>query len=182
MTEVMSCIRDMQTVCHEVIKIFDYSALEGHRPPSEQWEYWLKGRSLKNKNLDPDDPDSYEITGNYITKIDGVKIKGKHNYSPSLALDVAPYPIDFDSDELYELQKLVRESKNHKHIMKASDRLSKVRGRFYMMIGVFYAVSEQLYRERKITHKLRFGADWDGDHDFQDQNFDDLPHIELYKP
>lgn len=184
MSVVTTTHRDIQTTCHEVIKIYDYSALEGHRPASVQWDYYLKGRSLKSPNLDPDDPDSYEITGNWITKLSGVgSSRSKHQSDPSMAIDVAPYPLDFDSDEFYELQKMIKEGKQRpKTIMLAADRLVKVRARFYFMIGVFYAVSEQLYRDRKITHKLRSGSDWDGDHDFSDQNFDDLPHLEIYKP
>jgi len=42
-----------------------------------------------------------------------------------------------------------------------------------------FATAERLYNEGKITHKLRWGGDWDSDKVFDDQNFDDLPHFEL---
>lgn len=51
--------------------------------------------------------------------------------------------------------------------------------RFYMMMGMVKAISEQLIAEGLITHKVRFGLDWDNDDTFRDQNFDDLPHFEL---
>ncbi len=45
--------------------------------------------------------------------------------------------------------------------------------RFYYLIGVFKGLAS------KLNIKIRLGADWDGDNDFKDQIFDDLPHVEL---
>jgi len=73
------------------------------------------------------------------------------------ATDSAPYPISFE-------------------------RASKAKARFYMYAGYMFMTSEILYEQGKITHKLRWGGDWDSDKDFEDQSFDDLPHMELYKP
>lgn len=56
----------------EVIKHIDCTVLEGHRGEKKQNEAFEKGRS---KVKFPD---------------------GKHNKYPSLAVDVAPYPIDWD--------------------------------------------------------------------------------------
>ena len=53
--------------------------------------------------------------------------------------------------------------------------------RFYFMMGIVYAVSEKLLEEGKISHRVRFGLDWDGDHIYSDQNFTDMPHLELIK-
>ena len=66
--------------------------------------------------------------------------------------------------------------------MRAVQRLSQIRGRFYFMQGVFHAVAERLFLAGRITHLIRGGHDWDRDGDFTDQNFDDLGHVELYKP
>ena len=52
----------------------------------------------------------------------------------------------------------------------------KKKARFYYMQGIF----------RSIAHKhnisIRQGTDWDMDDDLFDQTFDDLPHVELYRP
>jgi len=73
------------------------------------------------------------------------------------ATDSAPYPIKFE-------------------------RAAKSKARFYMFAGYMFMASEILLKEGKITHKIRWGGDWDSDKDFKDQSFDDLPHFEIYKP
>jgi peptidoglycan L-alanyl-D-glutamate endopeptidase CwlK len=94
------------------------------------------------------------------SKLDGVNKRSKHQVTKeeplSKAVDIAPYPIDY------------------------SDGL-KARARFYMLAGYMFAVSEMLLASGEITHKLRWGGDWDSDKDFSDQSFDDLPHFELIK-
>jgi peptidoglycan L-alanyl-D-glutamate endopeptidase CwlK len=45
--------------------------------------------------------------------------------------------------------------------------------RFYYLAGIVKAVA----LARKV--KIRWGGDWDGDHDFKDQTFNDLVHFEL---
>ena len=48
------------------------------------------------------------------------------------------------------------------------------------LVGVFTAVSEILYLNGKIKHKIRSGANWDRDGELKyDQSFFDGPHIEL---
>lgn len=91
------------------------------------------------------------------TKIDGFTRQGKHNSTPSMASDAYPWPVDL-SDE------------------------PKAKARFYMYAGYMFMAAEMLYVEGKIKHKLRWGGDWDSDKNFNDQSFDDLPHIELYLP
>lgn len=68
----------------------------------------------------------------------------KHNQLPSLAIDAAPYPIQW-----------------------------KDLDRFYMFAGYVKAIADS----RGI--KIRCGADWDGDFQTNDQNFNDLVHFEL---
>lgn len=79
-----------------------------------------------------------------------------HQYDDQLsrAIDIAPYPIDFSSKR-------------------------KKLARFYMCAGYFFQASHTLHSMGLITHKLRWGGDWDGDKDFEDQTFDDLGHFEL---
>ncbi len=68
-----TCHEDLQKICNEVIKYFDFSILEGTRTLEQQQEYFRTGRS----------------------KLDGITKKSKHQSFPSHAVDVAPYPIDF---------------------------------------------------------------------------------------
>ena len=49
---------------------------------------------------------------------------------------------------------------------------------FYHFAGYVKGIADRLYREGKITAKIRCGADWDGDFSFKDQNFHDMPHFE----
>lgn len=56
-------------ICNELIKRVDYTVIEGFRTPERQKELYDKG----------------------FSKIDGISKKGKHNYSPSLAIDIIPY-------------------------------------------------------------------------------------------
>ena len=45
--------------------------------------------------------------------------------------------------------------------------------RFYYLAGIVKGIATQM------GIKIRSGCDWDGDNDFSDQNFHDLPHFEL---
>ncbi len=75
---------------------------------------------------------------------------GKHNSVPSRAVDVAPYPY-----------------------------AAKKKTTFYYLAGLVDAVAIDLYDKGLITHKVRWGGDWDSDKDFDDQTFYDLAHFEL---
>lgn len=56
-------------ICNELIKITDFTVIESYRSIERQQELFKKG----------------------FSKIDGVKKKGKHNYFPSLAIDIIPF-------------------------------------------------------------------------------------------
>lgn len=62
---------DLAAVCRDAIEIVDFRVLEGHRGEEAQNLAYSTGKSRKRW------PD------------------GKHNRLPSLAVDVAPYPIDW---------------------------------------------------------------------------------------
>ena len=69
--KLSACHPDLQRLFNEVIKHFDCTILCGHRNKSNQDEAYRTGKS---------------------------KLKwpqGMHNKTPSLAVDVVPYPIDF---------------------------------------------------------------------------------------
>src|SRR6185369_7204924 len=75
---------------------------------------------------------------------------GKHNRQPSFAVDVSPYPVDWKDTK-----------------------------RFYHFAGFVLGVAVRLKEEGKMTHAIRWGGDWDCDHDLNDQTFNDLVHFEL---
>ncbi len=124
-TRLSTCASDLQRLFNAVVKTYDCTILEGHRDPKRQEKLYFTGKS---------------------------KIKrGKHNDTPSNAVDVSPYPIPnkWGEDNFKELAK------------------------FYHFAGFVLAKAEEL----KI--KIRWGGDWDSDKEFTDQNFNDLVHFEL---
>ena len=74
-----SCHPDLQKVFNQVIKEIDCSILCGQRGEKEQNKAFDEGRS---KVRFPD---------------------GRHNANPSNAVDVAPYPIDWEDRERFNL-------------------------------------------------------------------------------
>jgi len=69
-----TCCVELQNILHEVIKIYDISVLEGFRSEERQNQLFDEGKS---KLRFPD---------------------GKHNKNPSDAVDVVPYPVDWNDD------------------------------------------------------------------------------------
>lgn len=110
----------LRKVLHEVIKNYDCRVLCSNRGEAEQNRLYNEGKSKLEF------PDS------------------KHNAEPSLAVDVVPYPIDWNDID-----------------------------RFMHFGGYVSAVADSL------GIKVRWGGDWDGDFDFNDQSFIDYPHFEL---
>ena len=122
---------DLQTIFNEVIKHFDCTILEGHRSSQRQKALFDAGKS----------------------RIDGVHKKGKHNYSPSLAVDCVPYPVSWNDTK-----------------------------RFYHFGGYVLAIADTLLDQGKISHQVRWGGNWNGrsyDRDLKHQSFNDLVHFEL---
>ena len=131
-----TCHADIQLIMNEAIKItnVDFGIAEGYRNIEKQQQYFKEGKS----------------------KIDGVSKKGKHNYSPSLAVDIYPY---FENGAKWD----------NEHLSYLS--------------GIIHAVSEILFADGKISHKVRWGGNWDMDGIILiDQSFDDRPHFELVLP
>ncbi len=94
---------NLQKVVKEAIKHYDFTVLYGNRSVEEQQELFKKGRKIING--------VWQKVGATITNCDGVKIKSKHNYSPSLAVDLAPYPIDWnDLKKFKELGKVMKQA------------------------------------------------------------------------
>ena len=145
--------RDLQMILDWGIKYcrVDFSLVEGHRLPEKQFEYFKKGRELVDGKWVLVNPKQK------VTNVDGYKIKGKHNYNPSLAVDImahVPGKPELSWDAI--------------HLTYISSTL--------IMIGEF------LYEQGIIQHQIRWGGNWDRDGDLSDNTLYDRPHLELYKP
>ena len=117
---------DLQAVMQEVIKAFNFRVIEGRRGKERQNKLHRQGKSQLQY------PES------------------KHNSQPSRAIDIAPWPIDWQAHD-----------------------------RFYLLAGHVQMAAHRLQKEGVINHDIRWGGDWDGDRELDDQQFDDLPHFEL---
>jgi len=110
----------LQELFEEAIKHYDCSIIEGNRSQEEQDRLYHAGKS---------------------------KLKypqSKHNKTPSLAVDVVPYPVDWNDTK-----------------------------RFYHFGGLVVGIAAAMGID------IRWGGNWDGDNEFNDQSFHDLPHFEL---
>mgnify|MGYP003108562111 FL=1 len=75
LSKLETCDERLQKIFKKVVKGFDCTIIEGHRGKEKQNEAFRKGNSkLKFPN-------------------------GKHNSLPSIAVDVIPYPIDWEDRE-----------------------------------------------------------------------------------
>ena len=128
-----TCHKDLQKIVLASIELspIDFGIAEGHRTKERQKELFDQGKS----------------------KIDGITVKGKHNYSPSLAFDFYAF---VGGKAIWEPQHLC------------------------VIAGIIQATAKMLYIQGEVEHRLRWGGNWDGDGEIiSDQNFIDLPHFEL---
>ena len=72
-----TCDQRLQDVMNEAIKDYDFMVLEGHRSPERQKELFEAGFSKT--------------------------LKSKHVAVPSLAVDIAPYPLDWKDIERFKV-------------------------------------------------------------------------------
>ena len=80
-----TCNEKLQVVCNELIKIYDVSILEGHRTNERQEQLFHEGKSKLRAG------------------------ESKHNSNPSKAVDIAPYPIDWnDLNRFYFMAGIVK--------------------------------------------------------------------------
>ena len=73
--QLSTCDEKLQKVFNEVIKHVDCSVLEGHRDERTQNKYFSEGKTKVQYPM------------------------GRHNSNPSRAVDVTPYPVDFNDRE-----------------------------------------------------------------------------------
>jgi len=125
-SKLSTCHPDLRTLFFEVIKHFNCIVLEGYRNQEDQ------ERAFDNGNTRLHWP------------------HGKHNSTLSMAVDVAPYPVDWANDK-----------------------------RHYWFAGFVTGIAQRLKDEGKMEHSVRFGGDWNRDNDINDEYFKDLVHFEL---
>ena len=119
--------KDLQTVFNEVIKHFDCTVIEGYRCEAEQNEAYRTGKSKAKFG------------------------QSKHNKTPSHAVDVCPYPINWSD-------------------------LNRMR----YFAGYVVGIAAMMKGKGIIDHNIRWGGDWDKDTEVKDNRFQDLPHFEIY--
>ena len=138
-----TCHLDLQRVLHVVIEYYDFTVLVGYRSPERQKILYDAGRSKVQTS--------------------------KHNENPSLAVDIAPWPIrwaDFPYGSLEQIQSI-------EDLRRDCEAWARDLGRFYFLAGRIMTLAESQ------GVKLRWGGDWDGDGDFRDQTLQDLVHFEI---
>lgn len=108
--------------------VMDFSVIEGYRPSSRQKELYEAGKS----------------------HIDGVTKRSKHNYCPSRAVDIMPYPAEV----------------NGVNVWQDRDRWCKLAGLMFAAAAIEGV-------------DIRWGGDWDGDGNNADSKFNDYPHYEV---
>ena len=132
MGRLRSCERDIQTILLEAIKHYDFSVLSGMRTPEEQFELYKKGRKQRGQDW------TINEANKVVTFQDGTIKKSKHNSDPSKAVDIAPYPIDWENIN-----------------------------RFYQLNGIIVSVQSRLLAEGLIQKGVDWGGElWDNFKDY----------------
>ena len=124
-----SCHIDLQLIFRSILHSIDHTIIEGYRNQVTQEQYFKEGKSKVHYPA------------------------GKHNKMPSMAVDVAPFPIDWE------------------------DHL-----RFTYFAGFVMATAYQLKASNHLIHTVRWGGDWNMDMNFANNKFNDLVHFELIEP
>lgn len=131
--EIKSCHDDLGVILNTAIKVsyIDFGVSQGHRTLEQQREFYKRG----------------------LSKIDGLNSLSKHNYSPSMAVDIYGYvngKISYDYNDMCYLA------------------------------GVITSCAKILKNSGVIKHNIRWGGNWDMDGVIiKDQSFQDLCHFEL---
>lgn len=126
-SKLTTCHPDLQALCYEVIKYFDCTVLQGYRNEADQEKAFAAGNTKLHYP------------------------HGKHNHQPSMAVDLTPYPIDFNNEKLA-----------------------------LWFGGYVLGLAQKLKDEGKMTHSVRWGGAWNGLGDLNTPKMlNDLVHFEL---
>ena len=128
-SKLNTCEQSLQTVLNGAIKVVDFSVIFGTRTPEEQFELFKKGRIYISGEWQIKHPDKI------VTFKDGFEKKSKHNYEPSKAVDVIPYPFPgWGTREFHE--------------------------EMHYIAGVIMGLAAEYYTSEKIKDKLKWGGVW----------------------
>lgn len=126
-SQLATCHQELQLLFYEVIRTWDCTVLEGYRNEHDQQVAYLAGNS--------------KLTYPH----------GKHNKQPSMAVDVAPYPLNWDDTK-----------------------------RFCYFAGYVLGVASRLRDEGKMTYGVRWGGDWNNEGELNNPDMlNDYVHYEL---
>ena len=125
--QLATCDERLIKVFNEVIKTVDCTVLEGHRSKDRQNALYKEG---KTKVTYP---------------------SGRHNHSPSLAVDVCPYPVDWGDRE-----------------------------RFTLFAGFVIGIAKSMDIKLRWGGNWDMWEE-NGRWEVDDNKFDDFPHFELMK-
>jgi len=124
--KLATCNPGLQMIFDYVIRDFDCKVICGYRDKEAQDKAFKDGFSkVKFPN-------------------------SRHNYHPSNAVDVVPYPIEWENVD-----------------------------RMRYFIGFVKGVAKMLLKYGQLDHELRTGIDWNNNTILKDQRFNDFPHFEL---
>ena len=140
---------DLIAIFTEAVKIFDNTIVYGYRDPALQFELYKKGRSFISGQWIVTDKSKV------VTYKDGTDKKSNHNYNPSKAIDAIPYYSDAP------------------HL-----RWNNIKEICYFA-GHVMAIADRLKVEGKITHRIKWGADWNMNHSIHDETFTDYAHYQI---
>lgn len=124
---------DLQLVLTCAIKYIDFTVLDSTiRTKEQQAQYVKEGKSktMDSKHLK--------------------KYLPEYEKEYSLAVDIAPYPIDWNDRE-----------------------------RFCLMAGYILGIAKVLKSEGMIHKDIRWGGDWNSNNEMKDERFSDCPHFEV---
>jgi len=126
-SKLSTCHIDLQALFFEVIKYFDCTIIEGYRGKEAQDKAFNTGHSMLKY------PD------------------GRHNKTPSMAVDVIAYPINWNDEKLC-----------------------------IWFGGYVLGIAQQLKNQGKMTHAIRWGGSWNGFGKLNTpKQFNDLVHFEI---
>ena len=163
---------DIQKVAERVDGRWSSTVLQGRRDLEEQRANVEKGvsKTLESKHL-------LEYSSEPEKGVD--------------AIDVAPDPLRWPGlkKTMVEIDRLLealgrdgldRDDRRElsTQIQAAMSSHGKELGRWYAFAGYFHGVADEMYARGEISAPMRHGYDWNGNHQLDDQTFDDLPHHE----
>jgi hypothetical protein len=131
--KLATCTSRIQRVMRLVIVHIDFKVIFGHRSVEIQQQLYAEGKSEK----------------------DGVTNKSMHNYQPSRAIDIAPYPVLWPDEPGIDPKEALHRAR-----------------RFDVLAGYVMGVAQAM------GYNFRWGGDWDKDWIYNDQKFHDLGHFE----